>query len=410
MDKTLKTTINLIHQFLSDQGYQKTLESFKLECPQVKSMPVGKSLLTLVQEMLDCEAGSTMYSFMTHIYILNRNNPSIPSIEPVKQLEFPKSNVASTLLSCPAPIISISTLQMENSRLLTSSTDKIIRLWNLETRQVMHSINLDAISLTLTVHPLTNQFLSTCMDGSCHLIESESLQILQSFKNHSKYVVASVFSPDGHWMITGSHDKMVQIYTRDEQDEVGNYKLYESLYFKGAIESLCLINCESSNGIQTLVVAVRNDHQLYTVLIKDQSTAQIQSHNMNANGDDWVSFTALNISSSPCGTYLLLITDTPSGRILVYETKTWKKIQDIWGNLKIDRFSNPRGLWITNHHYIIADDEGCLTYMDISCHERIGHVSLHNGPIRSLSRLNNTIFTGSFDKMVKSLELEILDR
>ena len=119
--------------------------------------------------------------------------------------------------------------------------------------------------------------------------------------------------------------------------------------------------------------------------------------NMNSNGDDWVSFTALHLSISPDGSNLLILTDTPAGRFLVFNTLTWKKVADIWGGLTIDRFSHPRGMWIDSRHFCIGDDDGYLSLWNIDESKHIGKTRAHEAAIRSFARFGSYLYVGSFD-------------
>ena len=55
-----------------------------------------------------------------------------------------------------------------------------------------------------------------------------------------------------------------------------------------------------------LALTVRDDHRLHLITLE---TLTHRTINMNANGDDWVSFTAMDISFSPCGKHILVSTD-----------------------------------------------------------------------------------------------------
>ena len=248
----------------------------------------------------------------------------------------------------------------------------------------------DQVTLGMTFHPRNaDVVLVTGMGGYTRLIHLDQGQIIQEWRDHSKYVVACAFSADGSYFVTGSHDKTVLIYHR--QSDSDTYIKAHTLFFGGAVESLCILP-----STQILVISARNDHNLYTVELVAPFTHV--ARNMNSNGDGWVSFAALHLSASLDGRYLLVLTDTPSGRFILYDTQHWKKIQDIWGGLKIDRFSNPKGIWLDSENFVVGDDEGYLTLWNIHLPLEQGRLQPHSGAIRGLSRAGRSLCTGSFDK------------
>ncbi len=121
---------------------------------------------------------------------------------------------------------------------------------------------------------------------------------------------------------------------------------------------------------------------------------------MNSNGDDWVSFTALHLSKSADGSFLLVLTDTPSGRFIVFDTLTWTKVADIWGSLSIDRFSHPRGIWIDSTNFMIGDDEGFMSLWNVNDLKPTEKVHAHEAAIRGFTKSGSYLYVGSFDHNV----------
>lgn len=132
----------------------------------------------------------------------------------------------------------------------------------------------------------------------------------------------------------------------------------------------------------------------------DLNTFECFEKNMNSNGDSWISFTALNLSRSLDGSYLLILTDTPSGRFIIFEALSWNKVADIWGGLSIDRFSHPRGIWVDSSNFMIGDDEGDLSLWNINETKHLGKIHAHNAAIRSFVNSGSCLYVGSFDHSV----------
>jgi COMPASS component SWD3 len=157
--------------------------------------------------------------------------------------------------------------------------------------------------------------LASGMDKTHHLIDIETKEIVQSFLDHTKYVVKCVFGGGGSWFATGSRDKTVCLYRRVVD---GSYILAQTLNFLGPVESMCIIDKS------TLVVGTRDDCNLHYFPIKEYRGDRLEvgheAYNMNANGDDHCSFTPMHIALSPNKKSLLIFTDSESGRLLIQKT------------------------------------------------------------------------------------------
>lgn len=61
------------------------------------------------------------------------------------------------------------------------------------------------------------------MEGSVHLVDLVTREVVQKLKDHNKYVIRTAFSDDGKWIATAGYDKLVNIYeVVRSQGEGGN--------------------------------------------------------------------------------------------------------------------------------------------------------------------------------------------
>lgn len=75
---------------------------------------------------------------------------------------------------------------------------------------------------------------------------------------------------------------------------------------------------------------------------------------MNASGDDHVSFTAMGLSSSANGKFLLVATDR--NQIILYRTKTAKHVRNFHG-ADNDSYSHPVCCWSVDENYVYGTSQ-----------------------------------------------------
>ncbi|KAI9351421.1 WD40-repeat-containing domain protein [Obelidium mucronatum] len=279
------------------------------------------------------------------------------------------------------------------------------------------------------------------MDGAVATLALPGLAPRQEFRAHTKYASKVAFSASGNWLLSAGYDWKLVCYWRDSH--TGDYSIAHSLTFLGAVESLVCLP-----GTESFVVGSRNDSNLHVIdMPRDNAPSKEptrQRCSMNKNGDDWISFTPMDmsvvandstpsVSGSVTSWTLAVYTDLPSGKICLYnlalpqltEFKTttppttaeaaaaaeplaslsisstsvsspfvlsW--IGDCFG-VVADSFSRPRCLLLPlGKHLILAatsDDSKIMLYDAISVlmneegvAKKLGEISGHEGIIRAL--------------------------
>lgn len=81
-----------------------------------------------------------------------------------------------------------------------------------------------------------------------------------------------------------------------------------------------------------------------------------QRVNLNASGDDHVSFFARHLVPSPCGRFLLVSTDT--GRLLVLRTGSWQHWPFPFFTLHTQQFHQFCAVWHRDSMYVYAGAAG----------------------------------------------------
>jgi COMPASS component SWD3 len=174
--------------------------------------------------------------------------------------------------------------------------------------------------------------------------------------------------------------------------------------FSGPAESICFVKSgDDYNQEIHLVVGVREDNYLHYICLNKESGFPYKTFNMNENGDDWVSFTAMELSVSPSGNHILCYTDSTSGRIIVFKSHSSEQVVNLYGT-QIDSFSQPRACWHSNGHFVFATSDDHKIYVfDVVTGRVMSKLTGHEGVVRDLSFNSgkNILVSCGFDKTVR---------
>ncbi|XP_064383453.1 WD repeat-containing protein 5B-like [Halichondria panicea] len=252
--------------------------------------------------------------------------------------------------------------------------------------------------LALDFHP-TQRNLLVCgtMDRLAHIVDIDNLDepVLQSFENHTKYVVRALWSPSGKYFITGSYDHTVCVYSK-KADSSSEYELTQRVEISGAVESLTF-----AKGEDVFVVGARNNNHLLCFDLTSGKATKTRSINMNAFGDDFVSFVAMHTSFSPDGMYILVSTD--KDRLIIYSWESGKQIANFYGAMN-DEYSQPRHCWDPSGRYIYGTSQDkSIVVWEIKSQSIVTRLIGHTGVVRDVqfcSELNILISCG-FDGSIR---------
>ncbi|KAF0530103.1 WD40 repeat-like protein [Gigaspora margarita] len=276
--------------------------------------------------------------------------------------------------------------------IITSSADKSIKFTSLLTGDIYNVCNVHKGGvLAIDFHPIyTTMMLSASMDSSIMFFNASTMEVKQNFKDHNKYVVRAKFSPDGSKFFTASYDHTLNIYkfcgsstphlfslhivnssiltsplmpTTPSTPPILSttlpiYSKIHTITFESNIESLCILLNSSY-----LIVGIHDSNYLYYVNLQHTNSKtqnfEITKHNMNANGDNQVSFIAIDIVASPnksknediASSILIQLAnfyDIPSpDSSLISSSPTIPSIV-------IQKFTYPRLLWHSSGKYFYA--------------------------------------------------------
>ncbi|KAF9108052.1 hypothetical protein BGX29_003567 [Mortierella sp. GBA35] len=423
----------IVQEFLQAQGYTDALTAFLREAGPVledipKSMPIPKPLLETLTDI-------RMNQLHSQLRQLN-----MPSQTEEQDFETPGDNTmpnevgsvykdthsvniifarTASVTVAPAwqdletnPDMTSKTVQA----LISAAADRTVKFTLLDKAhgddqpgQVFKILQPhDGVPLDIDFHPRHPELmLTSSMDKSAVLTNTITGEQHQKFKDHTKFVVRAKFAMDGAAIITGAHDKIVNIYKVKEhqnQDKgsLPTYVLDKTLVFKGAVEGMCVLP-PSNNRSPTVVIGTRDDNYLHYI---DLITYSIVKYNMNVNKDDWVSFTPMEISASPHneGGYLLVSTDSPTGRQILFRTDSALQLFNYYG-VPTDGFSTPRHVWDRSgkYFYVTGNDHKIYCF-SVGTQQIVGTMDGHTSVVRGLfmDHARNMLVSCGFDKTIRT--------
>jgi WD40 repeat protein len=101
----------------------------------------------------------------------------------------------------------------DGSRLVSASDDKVARLWNTGTGDLVALMrgHEDAV-ITALFSPDGNYLVTGSADASERIWDSRSGAVVAVLRDHGGEVLATAFAPDGHSFVTGSADKTARLW------------------------------------------------------------------------------------------------------------------------------------------------------------------------------------------------------
>lgn len=431
----------VIKDFLKNNNYDCTLEMFMEEAADafkeldenLRPIP-DKSLLSLIE---DYEETVTMEK-LSKMALNKKLNEELNFVSNGK---FPKNNIKTYEDVHFANIITVKASSLPTRFLpgsnydddkndiyiFSGSIDKTVRATNMSTGKVLNSYDHHkGAVLSIDFHPTYEHVILTSgMDGYVYIINIDTNEVIQSFKDNQKFVTKALFTPDGEFFVTISYDHTFNIYrkTGETIDEVQQYPLptYTHVFkktFTGPVEALCLTTSDELEGVYTAVVGVREDNFLYYIDLVEKKDHQeidedfpVTKINMNLNGDNWVSFTPMDLAPSPDNKYILCCTDAQSGRMMLFKKRTNEQPRIFYG-AQVDGFSNPHCCFDASGHYVfMTSDDYSICVFEVSTAKLIHKLVGHQAVIRGISYFpptpeheNGFLLSCSFDKTIRIWE------
>ncbi|ORX50807.1 WD40 repeat-like protein [Hesseltinella vesiculosa] len=408
----------LVARFMQYYNYNTTLEAFQEEAAAYFTDP---SQTSLPSNDLD-----TVLQAVSQLTLGEQRTVTLPPCD---------GHFCSTLHTTHdhwhgVNILTVSS-EPTNNIVATSAIDKTVKVHHLDGSQPAQVYrHHDAPVLSIAFHPAyTNLMLTTSMDGSAALVDLSRQNpddaLVQRFRDHQRYVVQGVFSPSTspqHYLCTASYDRTVRVYHWNDPDGDVHYQSIGKVGpFAGNVESICFLprSPVDAQDAQHMLVAVQNDNYLHVLSLQPQGVQLTRKINMNANGDDWISFSPVWISmypaaptssgakddrNDPLGSLVLVSTNHSSGRMILLDTTSGKQIQNYYVHPSNNEFLTRRHVFHpsgTCFYAIGSELDNAIKVVETGSGQVVASLTGHSAMIRSLTLHHDHLLTCGYDHTVK---------
>ncbi|KAG0260634.1 hypothetical protein DFQ27_003430 [Actinomortierella ambigua] len=413
----------MVRNFLETCGYDGSLAAFDLEAEAfLGDIPRNMSQPQPLIEMLNDKHMADLQRQLSGMRLPSKaeehdfevpGDGSMPDTLLATERDIHHSNI----IVAKTALVAVTSPEAAVPVLATAAADRTVKLTVLDRAvgeyqpgQVARIFQPhQGVVLDIDFHPhVPHLMLTSSMDKSTVLTNAITGQQHQIFHDHSKFVTRARFAMNGNLIVTGSHDRTVVVYkvVPGSGDSAGGmlpvYAKDKEFSFKGTVEGFCVLP-PSPNRPPTVVIGTRDDNYLHYIDLVQYTTTRF---NMNANSDDWVSFTPLEISASPHndGAYLLVSTDSASGRQILFRTGSSLQLQNYYG-VPTDGFSTTKHAWDRSGKYFFVSGNDFKIYcFEVGGQQKIvGKLEGHTAAIRGLfmDQERRLLISCSFDKTVR---------
>ncbi|KAN0043111.1 hypothetical protein ACTA71_010746 [Dictyostelium dimigraforme] len=384
---------HLVFQWLEERGFTESIRALESETQithNKETVKLGSQLEFIYNEHKELqESMKTLESVEdedTEIGIVGDGKIH-------KHLDDILDNVHSSNILC----LRFSPIKDSNI-IVTGSTDKTLKITNYVTKEVLNSYNgfASAPFISLDFNPVNPELLlASSVDGSHCIIKIDKDgkgELIQKFNRHKKYVVRVRWSPDGKKFASCSYDKSVSLFQEDPSNQ-GQYEFVKSWEFVTTVESLIF-----TPDSKYVIAAVKESNYLH--YLDTEGDYLIERYNMNVNGDDHVSFSAMEFSITPDKKYLLVSTDL--NRLILFKLNSNKQIRNFYGAFN-DAYTTTRNVICPSGKYVFSTSQDNLIYVwEVANQKVIAKLDSHRSSVRELTFSPDNLLLAScgFDKRV----------
>jgi len=143
----------------------------------------------------------------------------------VPVFDFIQQKVVNILKHHTKPIFDIKNVSFKNE-LLVSSEDGTVSVWDLNTLQLLHVIQLSTDTIRcIAINNVTQQVAFGCRDSKVKiydLVDYSYITTLEGESGHTMAVFSAQYSPAGDYLVTGSRDAQVKIWNTIDYKPIQN--------------------------------------------------------------------------------------------------------------------------------------------------------------------------------------------
>ncbi|KAF5828188.1 WD40-repeat-containing domain protein [Dunaliella salina] len=248
------------------------------------------------------------------------------------------------------------------------------------------------------------------MDGCVRLIDTEAGACVAFCRSHSKYAGGLTWVGD-RACVSVSYDHSVVVHhfeggAAGHEHATGSGELLtiiRRVEFASVVQHVAALH----DG-HTVVIAVRDSCFLRILDTRDKEKSEMTMVNINAAGDNHVSFFPCHVAVSPCGR--LLLVSTNKGRLLVLRQRgaschSWRHCPTLgFMQLAVENFHNFSATWHSDSCHVFAAAAGAQVWVyHVGTGKVASKLNLHKINVRGMDFDGHRLVTCSFDRTVKVL-------
>lgn len=413
-----------VQQFLQERGYLKALRTLEEDSGLLydeTKLEKGGKLMQLVWQHMECSLQDCPEQ--------NEQAQELAEDEAMLQSEgahdFPQKIVSSIEGAHPANILCVRLIPGRDE-VLTGAGDGCVRRVGFDAQSAWTTHLGGGGVLCIDLHPSHTSCPATqvsseaplqehlgavgSMDGCVRLVNTGTGACVAVCQSHSKYAGGLTWVGDGTCLVSCSYDHSVVVHgfggsnAKDEHSPDRDLlTIIRRVEFASVVQHVAALHDGHS-----VAIAVRDSCFLRILDTQDKERSEIITVNLNAAGDDHVSFFPCHVAVSPCGR--LLLVSTNKGRLLVLRRRgannhSWRHCPTLgFMQLAVENFHNFSATWHGDSCLAFAVAAGAQVWV---YHTGTGKVvlklDLHKINVRGMDFDGRRLVTCSFDKTVKVL-------
>jgi serine/threonine protein kinase len=289
-----------------------------------------------------------------------------------------------------------------DGKILASGDDKIIKLWDLNTQQVIATLSGHSQAIKSVAYSPDGKILATASDDqTIKLWDIDQLREIFTLIGHSHAVKSVAFRPDGQILASGSWDKTVKLWDVNTGKEIctltGHQLQVNSVAFSPQGQLLASASFDRTVSLWKLLSAeVLLKSQLSREQFKNRPDCTLVG---NLSGHAWA---VLTVAFSPDGK--ILATGSDDNTIKLWEVNTGQVITTLLGH----SWSVVAVTFTADGTMLIsASRDRTVKLWRVSTNEEIATLSTHTDSVSTVavSQDAQLIASGSRDKTIKLWQL-----
>jgi len=211
----------------------------------------------------------------------------------VPVFDFIQQKVVTILKHHTRPVFDIKAVSSKNE-LLVASEDGTVSVWNLNTFELLHVIQISGDTVRcIAINDINQQVAFGCRDNKVKiydLVDYSYITTLDGEAGHSMAVFSAQYSPAGDYLVTGSRDAQVKIWSTIDYKPMQNIPAH--LF---AVNSIAFHSTQPYFATASMDKSIKlwgaDDFKLYKVISREKGhPGHVLSINKLVwNGDDLLS-------------------------------------------------------------------------------------------------------------------------